>query len=92
VEVDIIEAFNARSPFLRPALRAQAFADKHGIAKCAGSDAHSLTEIGNGYVEMPEFEDKDSYLRALSEGRIAGHRANPLVHFLSLWARLKKAF
>lgn len=90
-EVDIVETFNARSHFLGPAKKAWAFAEKHGIAKSAGSDAHSPAEIGRTYVEMPEFEDGDSYLRALGEGRITGGRANPFVHFVSLWARVRKA-
>jgi len=91
-DIDIIEAFNARSPFTRPTTRATAFADKHGIPKCAGSDAHALVEIGNAYVEMPEFSDKEGYLEALARGRIRGFRSNPLVHFHSLWAKLRSAF
>jgi predicted metal-dependent phosphoesterase TrpH len=91
-DIDIIEVFNARSPFAQSSRKARAFADKHGLAGCAGSDAHSPIEIGRAYVHMPEFEDKGGYLRALREGRITGKRSNPLVHFLSVWAKLKKAF
>ena len=91
-EIDIIEAFNARCPFGRPTTRATAFADRHGIMKCAGSDAHAPIEIGNAYVEMPEFTDKDSYLQALAKGKIRGSRSNLLVHFHSMWARVRKAF
>lgn len=91
-DIDIIEAFNARSPLQWPTLKAQAFADKHGLAKCAGSDAHSLFEIGQAYMEMPEFEDKDGYLQALRAGTITGKKSSPLVHLLSIWARIKKAF
>ena len=91
-DIDIIEVFNARSPFHTPALKAQAFADKHGLAKCAGSDAHSILEIGRTYVEMLEFEDKDSYLQSLRAGTITGKKSSPLVHFLSIWAKIKNSF
>jgi len=91
-EIDVIEAFNARCPFGRPTTTATAFADRHGVAKCAGSDAHSPIEIGNGYVEMPEFSDKDGYLRSLRKGKIRGARTNPLVHWHTIWARVQKAF
>jgi len=91
-DIDIIEVFNARSPLLQSSHKARAFADKHGLAGCAGSDAHSPVEIGRAYVRMPEFEDKEGYLRALREGQITGKRSNPLVHFLSVWAKIKKAF
>ena len=89
-QIDIIEVFNSRSPLLRYSAKAQVFAQKYGITKSAGSDAHTPYEIGNAYVEMPEFNGKDDFLNALEKGKIFGHRTNPLVHFGSAWARLKK--
>ena len=91
-QIDAIEVFNSRSPFLGSSAKAQAFARKHGIAQMAGSDAHSFQEIGNTYVEIPEFNGKDDFLQALAEGKISGHRTNPLMHFYSAWARLKTQF
>ena len=91
-DIDIIEAFNARSPLDLPTIKAQEFADKHGLAKSAGSDAHSTLEIGRAYVEMPEFEGKDGYLQALRAGTITGKKSSVFIHFLSVWARIKKAF
>ena len=91
-QIDIIEAFNARSPLAQPSNRAGAFADKHGLAKGAGSDAHSPGEIGNAYVTMPDFQGKDDFLPALAQGAIYGRRAHPMVHFYSAWSRLKSIF
>jgi len=88
-QVDIIEVFNARSILRRSSAKAQIFAQKYGITGSAGSDAHTPCEIGNGYVEMPEFNGKDDFLDALAEGRVFGHRTNPLVHINSVWARLR---
>ena len=89
-QIDIIEVFNARSPFLRYSTRAQIFAQKHAIPGIAGSDAHTPNEIGNAHIEMPEFNDKDEFLQALTRGKISGHRSSLLVHFNSTWTRLKK--
>ena len=89
-QIDAIEVFNSRTPLLRSLNQAQVFAQKHGIAKSAGSDAHTPGEIGNAYIEMPEFNGKDKFLNALEQGKIFGHRTNPLVHIGSAWARLKK--
>lgn len=89
-QIDIIEIFNARSPFSRSSTKARAFARKYGIPGTAGSDAHTVNEIGNAYVEIPEFNGRDDFLQALREGKISGHRSNPLVHFSSTWASLKK--
>jgi len=91
-QIDVIEVFNSRSPLLRTSAKAQAFAQKHDIVKGAGSDAHTPYEIGNAYVEMPEFNGKDDFLQALARGKISGHRTNPLIHFNSAWAKLKKRF
>jgi len=69
--------------------KAQIFADKYGIPQSAGSDAHTVNEIGNAYVEMPEFNGRDDFLQALAAGKVSGHRTNPLIHFASAWTRLK---
>jgi predicted metal-dependent phosphoesterase TrpH len=89
-QIDIIEVFNARSLLPRDSTKAQIFAEKHGILKSAGSDAHTPQEIGNAYMEMPEFNNRDDFLQALEKGKISGRRTNPLAHFGSVWARLKK--
>ena len=89
-EIDVMEVFNSRSPLLRSSAKARAFAEKYGIAQSAGSDAHTLNEIGNAYVEMPEFTGKDDFLQALGKGKVFGYRTNPLTHFSSAWAKLKK--
>ena len=84
-QIDIIEIFNSRTLPHRHSAKALAFASKYGIAKSAGSDAHTLCEIGNAYVEMPEFNGRDDFLQALEKGNISGHRTNPFIHFASVW-------
>ena len=89
-QIDVIEVFNARALPFQDNNRAKAFAQKHGLKQSAGSDAHTLSEIGNAYVEIPEFNGRDDFLQSLAQGKIYGHRTNPLVHFSSTWAKLKK--
>lgn len=89
-QIDILEVLNSRYILGRSSTKALAFALKYGIAQSAGSDAHTLPEIGNAYVEMPEFNGRDDFLEALEKGKISGHRTTPLIHFASAWARLKK--
>ncbi|MEE8318584.1 MAG: PHP domain-containing protein [Dehalococcoidales bacterium] len=88
-EIDIIEVFNARNPLPHSSAKARAFAEKHGMAMSAGSDAHTPNEIGNAWVEMPEFSGSDDFLEALRAGEITGRRTNVLNHFYSTWARVK---
>ncbi len=91
-QIDIIEVFNARTLLPRFSNKALTFAQKYGIPGSAGSDAHTTHGIGNAYVEMLEFNGKEDFLQALAKGKVFGHKTNPLVHFSSAWARLKKRF
>jgi len=88
-QIDAVEVFNAREPFRKPSAKAQAFAEKYGIPGTVGSDAHTIGEIGNAYIEMPEFNGRDDFLQALRAGKVVGHRTNPLIHFVSGWAKLR---
>jgi predicted metal-dependent phosphoesterase TrpH len=88
--VDIIETFNSRTPFSNSIARAVKLAKERGIAARAGSDAHTLNEIGRAYVEMPEFDGPDAFLISLAQGKISGQKSSYLAHFASTWARIRK--
>jgi predicted metal-dependent phosphoesterase TrpH len=91
-QVDILEVFNARCPFGRPATKAKAYAREHGLPGIAGSDAHSIGEIGNVIMEMPDFNSPEEFLESLKKAKINGKRSSPLVHFHSTWSKIRKAF
>ncbi len=89
--VDAVEGFNARlhDPSLNR--RAVEWARARGLPLGAGSDAHTLRELGRGAVEVPEFDDEPrDFLRALAEGSIAGTTSSRLVHLASTWAKIRK--
>lgn len=88
-QIDVMEVFNARSFVPWDSLRAQSFARKHGIPGSAGSDSHTLMEIGNAHIEIPEFDGKESFLKSLALGKISGHLSSPIYRFNSVSARLK---
>lgn len=85
--IDAVEVFNAR--MRRPGLneRAAAWARAHGVPGGAGSDAHTLREIGRGVVEMPPFRGAEDFLQALGSGEIRGSPSGAHVHFFSTWAK-----
>jgi predicted metal-dependent phosphoesterase TrpH len=91
-QVDILEVFNARCPFGRPATKARAYARKHNLPGIAGSDAHSIGEIGNVIVEMPDFNSPEEFLESLKKAKINGRRSSPFVHLNSTWSKIRKAF
>jgi len=89
-EVDIVEAFNAR--LLRPEQnrRAVALAQRHGLARGAGSDAHTVREIGNAWVEVdPHPNEPRALLEALRSATVHGRRAHPWVFLGSNWAKVR---
>ena len=71
--------------------RARRWADERGLPGGAGSDAHTLREIGRGVVEVPAFKGRDEFLQALAAGRILGRSSSRWVHLASTWARLTGA-
>jgi predicted metal-dependent phosphoesterase TrpH len=88
-QVDIIEAFNSRTPFSDGIRRAGILAKEYGKAASAGSDAHTLDEIGRAYVEMSEFDGPDDFLHSLAQGRIFGQKSSYLAHLASTWAKIR---
>ena len=88
-QVDIIETFNSRTPFSNSNVKAWKLAREHGKATSAGSDAHTLGEIGRAYVEMPEFDGPEDFLNSLAHGKIFGQKSSYLAHFASTWAKIR---
>jgi hypothetical protein len=89
-QIDIIEALNARVTVSSDNRSAADFAAEHDLACSAGSDAHSLLEVGTAYVEMPEFDSPEQFLASLRESTLCGGRSVPLVHLISTWAKVRR--
>jgi dephospho-CoA kinase len=88
--IDVVEGFNARIHDSRRNDRAVAWARSHGFPIGAGSDGHTLGEIGRATVALPAFEDPAGFLAALASGRVEGRASSPLVHLGSTWARIAR--
>lgn len=89
--VDAVEGFNARlhDPGLNE--RAVAWGRARALPLGAGSDAHTLAELGRGTVAVPPFEDEPtSFLAALRQGEIRGITSSHVVHVASTYAKLHK--
>lgn len=89
-EIDIIEVFNARTIPFQNMKKPGDFAHRHNLPAGAGSDAHTLAEIGHAYVEMPEFNSPEEFLKSLAMGKIYRSRSSLFVHFRSLGHKLHK--
>jgi predicted metal-dependent phosphoesterase TrpH len=89
--IDVVEGFNARihDPVLN--FRAVEWAQQRGLPVGAGSDAHTLREVGRAWVEVPPFgRDAGSLLTALRQGSVHGVLSSHAVHLASTWAKAFK--
>jgi predicted metal-dependent phosphoesterase TrpH len=71
--IDIVEVYNGRSD-AKANQRAADLRATLGAAPGAGSDAHTVGEIGSVYVEMEDFVDASSFLAGLHQARIVKGR------------------
>ena len=92
--VDVVEAHNARTWGEGVNERGEAWALARGLPLGAGSDAHSLGEIGTAWVEVPPFApERASFLAALRAGRVGARGTSPRrVAAYSAYARVHKLF
>ena len=71
--IDIVEVFNGRSDE-QANRRAEDLCRILGAAPGAGSDAHSLREIGSVYVEIEDFHGAQDFLAKLRRAQIVRRR------------------
>jgi len=89
---EIVEVFNARLHAAELNRRAEELAARHAKLRGAGSDAHTLGELGNAVVELQPHANRADAFRAALAGpvRLSGTSASPLVHLASTWAKVRK--
>lgn len=92
--VDVVEVHNARCWVPAFNQRAQRWAEERGKLMGAGSDAHTLRELGAGMVEVPPFEPtREGLLGALRAGRVCARtRSSPVYRVASTYAKARKLF
>ena len=89
--IDIVEVFNARLHKMELNQRAAEWAAAHDKPGGAGSDAHTLAEIGRAHVIVDEHEHSaPGFLRALRSARVQGTTTPRSAHLASTYAKLHK--
>jgi predicted metal-dependent phosphoesterase TrpH len=89
-QLDFLEVFNARTALARDNRLARELAVRWGLPGSAGSDAHTPSEVGRAYIDIPPFDDPASFLDSLAQGQIGGRLSRPWVHFFSTYAKWRK--
>lgn len=65
--IDAIEVFNARCLTMQPNLDAATFAEEQGLLATVGSDAHTLYELGQASLLMPDFKNAEEFRSSLAQ-------------------------
>lgn len=87
-QIDIVESFNARISRAKWNRVAGEWAESHNLPKSAGSDAHTLADVGDAWVQTPKrsIEGPQDLLAALKEGTVMGEWTHPALAFIQkMW-------
>ena len=90
---DFIETFNSRVVLGSDNKRAEKLADKNGIKKIAGSDAHFKSEVGNAGI-MADASTVEGLRNVLEKGdyTLFGKSSSPTVHVRSTLRMIGKRY
>ena len=91
-EIDMIEVFNARNVFSKDNERVLAFVEQNGFVKIAGGDAHTKYEIGNGYIEVKDFNSKDEFLENIKHCKIFAEKSPLFLHGITKSVKIYSRF
>lgn len=83
-KIDMIETFNARNLISNDNEKATKLAIDSNLFKTAGSDAHLASEIGNAYIEIEPFSDKEDFLKKLAKARCFGSKTPFFIHGITI--------
>jgi predicted metal-dependent phosphoesterase TrpH len=90
-EIDLFEGFNARLHDARLNDRAVAWAAERGVPVGAGSDAHTIAEVGRGFVEISDCAlEPAAFLAAMHGAVLHGTMSSRAVHLASTFAKIRK--
>ena len=81
-KIDIVEVVNSRGLNSNSNQAAQEFAGFNGLLTGAGSDAHSIFEIGNAFVEIAEFHGAEGFLENLKKAEVHGRHTPVFIRIL----------
>lgn len=83
--IDIVESFNAQVSAPHWNQMAEVWATQHHLPISGGSDAHTLTQIGRGWVEADDcsVHQPDDLIEALWSGAVGGKWVHPVRSFLN---------
>lgn len=85
--IDAVEIFNARSFTKTINEQAVTYAKDHQLNGTAGSDAHTIQEIGRAVLQIPPFDGVEEFSTVVKQAIPLTRYSSPLVRFGSTYAK-----
>lgn len=90
-EIDCIECHNGRNISLEYDKKQEYIAEKYGLKKVIGSDAHTIFEVGYNYMETTvKPNSSENFLASLNDIYFFPHKCLKYTHQLTKVARIVK--
>jgi predicted metal-dependent phosphoesterase TrpH len=86
--VDAFETFNSRNFLPTYNEEAAKFAKKFKLAGTAGSDAHTIEEVGRATMRLPDFVDAEGLRNLIGQAEFRTQSSGPWVRLASRWAKV----
>jgi len=87
--LDMMETINSRTPLKWNWAACRKLASLCGLPQTAGSDAHTVREVGRARMQMDDFSDAASFLESVKRATISGQASSIFVHYSSTMARFR---
>lgn len=78
--IDAIEISNARNDRIFNII-ARHWAKKNKVFGTAGSDSHTIPELGGFALELPEFSTVEELRESIKTAHVVGHEYNPIIRY-----------
>jgi hypothetical protein len=89
-DIDAVEGFNARSLKAIYNQTAVEFATSQNLPTTAGSDAHTLQEVGAAYIKIPTFISAEQFRRNLHQATLHGQLSPKKVRLYSTTNKVRR--
>ena len=87
--LDLMETMNSRTPLKWNWAVCRRLAKLCGLPQTAGSDAHTVREVGRARMQMDDFTDAASFLESVKRATVSGKASSIFVHYSSTIARYR---
>lgn len=89
-KISFIEMHNGRNISEEYSIRQNEIAEKYGVIKVIGSDAHTFIELGRNYMKIENFNTTKEFITVISKSEIVCSPCLKICHTLTKFTKIIK--